>query len=289
MSSPPTVDIGDVKSHQRTALQRLGFWVPTAALVATLLAIGLPPLRTLVLSIEEESVVRGERLAASLGCFGCHGPGGLGGVANQKARIPVVPGFAGERGLLHSKSRDDVRAFIVDGAPVWRRRDPEHHHDTQWAALTMPAYGEMLDEDEVDDLVAYIWFASQRDRVLPEDPLVRRGAQLAREQGCFHCHGPLGVGGQANPGSLKGYIPGFWGRDFAELVRDDDELRSWIESGRIERIATDPIGRRFLERQRVTMPPFGQFLDPEEIDALVAYVRWLRTEMPPRFAARSGF
>jgi hypothetical protein len=86
----------------------------------------------------------------------------------------------------------------------------------------------------------------------------------------------------------SGYIPGFWGNDFEELVRDDTELRQWIEAGRLERIAENPIGKRFFERQRVAMPPFGQFLSTEEIEALMAYVRWLHAEGPRRFSQASA-
>jgi mono/diheme cytochrome c family protein len=240
-------------------------------------------MRSLVLPVEEASAVRGERLAGELGCFACHGASGFGGVPNQKTKDAFVPGFTGDRGLVHSKSRDDLRAFILDGAPGWRRDDPAYEGDVQWAALRMPAYRDVLTSSEADDLVAYVWLASHRDRVVPDEPLARRGAEVARQQGCFHCHGPLGVGGQPNPGSLKGYIPGFWGGDFEELVRDDGELRAWIESGQLQRVAEHPVGKRFFERQRVKMPPFGQFLPSEDIDALIAYVRWLRIEGPRRF------
>ena len=54
----------------------------------------------------------------------------------------------------------------------------------------------------------------------------------------------LGAGGVPNPGSFKGYVPGFWGADFDELVRDDAELREWIETGRVRRIAEHPVGGR---------------------------------------------
>jgi mono/diheme cytochrome c family protein len=288
MSEWASADIGSVKHPARALLRRLGFWAPTLALAATLLVIGLPPMRSLVLSIEEAPAVRGERLAGELGCFSCHGPSGLGGVANHKAKTPFVPGFSGEHGLVHSKSRYDLKSFIVDGAPAWRKKDPAYVEDVKWAALRMPAYADVLSEEEAEDLVAYVWLASQHDAMVPSDPLARRGAEVAREQGCFHCHGPLGVGGKPNPGSLKGYIPGFWGGDFDELVRDDGELREWIESGQLERIADDPIGKRFFRRQRVAMPPFGQFLSTEDIDALIAFVRWLREEGPRRFLASSG-
>jgi mono/diheme cytochrome c family protein len=284
MSEANPVDIRPVEQRQRAFWRQVGFWAPSLGLAAILIAIGLPPVRSLIFPVEEAPAVRGERLAGELGCFTCHGAGGLGGVPNQKAHDALVPGFAGDRGLAHSKSRDDLRAFIRDGAPEWRKRDPDYQAAVKWAAFRMPAYGEVLSASQTEDLVAYVWLASQRDRVLPEEPLARRGAEIAREQGCFHCHGPLGVGGQPNPGSLKGYIPGFWGGDFEDLVRDDGELRAWIEAGRLERVAEHPIGKRFFTRQRVVMPPFGQFLASEDIEALIAYVRWLRVEGPRQFA-----
>jgi mono/diheme cytochrome c family protein len=287
MSLLPTADIRGVMHRPHALLRRLGFWAPTLALGATLLTIGLPSMRSFVLSVEEAPAVRGERLAAQLGCFSCHGAGGRGGVVNQKSKSALVPGFAGEQGLAHSKSRADLKSFILEGAPAWRKQDPAYAEDVKWAALRMPAYADVVTEQQVDDLVAYVWLASQHPTVVPADPLARRGAEIAREQGCFVCHGTLGVGGQPNPGSLKGYIPGFWGGDFTELVRDDGELREWIESGSLERVAEDPIGKRFFRRQRVAMPPFGQFLPPEDIDALIAFVRWLHHEGPRRFQGDS--
>ena len=85
----------------------------------------------------------------------------------------------------------------------------------------------------------------------------------------------MGIGGMPNPGSLKGYIPGFGGEDFDELVRNDDELRGWIAEGGIPRLRNDPLASYFIERQRIQMPAFKDRLKPDEIDALVAYVRWL--------------
>ena len=78
-----------------------------------------------------------------------------------------------------------------------------------------------------------------------------------------------------NPGSFKGYIPGFWGSDFDELVLDGDELHRWVGEGKIARIAEHPIGKWFFRRQAIKMPAYGRFLGDADIDALVAYVRWL--------------
>jgi hypothetical protein len=59
-------------------------------------------------------------------------------------------------------------------------------------------------------------------------------------------------------------------------VRDDGELRSWIAKGEIPRIAEHPIGSRFLKNQAIKMPAYERFLPAADLDALAAYVRWIR-------------
>src|SRR5512145_1757860 len=97
---------------------------------------------------------------------------------------------------------------------------------------------------QVDDLVAYLRAAS--GLLEPRDDVAAKGVEIALANGCFHCHGDMGVGGMPNPGSLKGYIPGFGGEDFDELVRDDDELRSWITEGGVPRLRNDPLASYFI-------------------------------------------
>ena len=88
--------------------------------------------------------------------------------------------------------------------------------------------------------------------------------------------GWFAVGGVANPGSFKGYVPAFWGSDFDDLVRDDAELHEWLADGKIDRIAEHPIGGWFFRRQALKMPAYGAMLSAEQLDALAAYVRWIR-------------
>ena len=85
----------------------------------------------------------------------------------------------------------------------------------------------------------------------------------------------MGIGGMPNPGSLRGYIPGFGGPDYEELVRNDEELRGWIADGAIPRLRNDPLASYFLERERIKMRVFKDHLPAADIDALVAYVHWL--------------
>jgi mono/diheme cytochrome c family protein len=208
-----------------------------------------------------------------LGCFSCHGPGGGGGTKNPGSEDGTVPAFTERTQMMYVKTTDDLREYILDGAPRRKREDPEYRAEVEAAALRMPAFRPFLRAAQVDDLVAYLRTAS--GQVRPDTDLAARGADLAAEHGCFVCHGPLGAGGVANAGSLKGYIPSFWGADFEELVRDDDELRHWIADGELKRIVDQPIGGRFFRRQATKMPAYDRFLSEADIGALAAYVRWI--------------
>src|SRR5438552_4014807 len=127
-------------------------------------------------------------------------------------------------------------------------------------------------------LVESAWLAYPlvRARVLAlEDTPAARRRRVAAELGCFACHGPLGAGGVPNPGSLKGYVPGYWGADFDDLVRSDEELWHWIAEGEIRRITEHPISAFFFRRQAIKMAAFGRFLPEDDVRALAAYVRWI--------------
>lgn len=233
-----------------------------------------PHVRRRVLALEETPAERGHLLAKDLGCFTCHGPDGGGGTKNPGSEEQAVPAFTEQTQMMYVKNTDDLREYILDGAPRRKREDADYQAEVEAAALRMPAYRDFVTGAQVEDLVAYLRAAS--DQVLPDDTLAVRGADVARELDCFSCHGPLGGGGVKNPGSFKGYIPSFWGADFDELVHDDEELRLWITKGEIPRIANHPIGSRFMKRQRVKMPAYERFVPDADVRALMAYVRWIR-------------
>ncbi len=175
--------------------------------------------------------------------------------------------------MMWAKSEGELREYILDGAPARKRNDPKYKEKVRKWLLAMPAYRGYLGDDEVDDILVYIRAVS--GLIVPPDELAVQGQELAIEFGCFHCHGPMGAGGVPNPGSFKGYIPGWWGEDFRDLVRDDDELRAWIVDGVIERLRNHFIAKHFIESQRVYMPAYGDFLDEKKLQALVHYVRWV--------------
>ncbi|GIW44378.1 MAG: hypothetical protein KatS3mg077_1660 [Candidatus Binatia bacterium] len=247
------------------------FW-----LVAFFVTLGLllyPRGRALVLNVEVTPARRGYEVALRSGCFTCHGPDGIGGVKNPGSEDEEVPGFAGGVPMMWAQNEQELREYILDGAPARKRQDPAYREKTRRWVLVMPAYRGFLSDSEVDDLVAYI--RARSGLVVPTDPLAAEGHELVVQFGCFQCHGPMGSGGPANPGSFKGYIPGWWGHDFRDLVRSEDELREWIREGSIARLRRHPIARRFVEQQRVYMPAYKDVLTPRQLDAIVAYVQWV--------------
>jgi mono/diheme cytochrome c family protein len=236
--------------------------------------IAYPYVRTRVLALEDTPAARGHRLAAELGCFACHGPDGVGGTANPGSDEDEVPAFTEQTQMMYVKSTDDLREYILDGAPKRRRDDPDYVARMKKAGLHMPAYRPFVTAAQVEDLVAYLRATS--GQIIPDEDLVRKGADLAIELDCFACHGALGAGGVPNPGSFKGYIPGFWGDDYDELVQNDEELHQWIADGEIPRIAEHPVGKVFFRRQATKMPAYGGFVKPGDVEALAAYVKWIR-------------
>jgi mono/diheme cytochrome c family protein len=235
--------------------------------------IAYPHVREVVLPREESAAVRGRRVAQELGCFACHGPGGVGGVPNPGSEEDEVPAFTEQTQMMYVKTPEDLREYVLYGAPKRRLDDPDYVARMEEAAVRMPAYEGWLSAAQLEDLVAYLRATS--GQIVPDDELAAKGSNVALELGCFACHGELGAGGVPNPGSLKGYVPSFWGEDYTELVESDDELRQWIREGAVPRIAEHPIGKRFFEGQRIKMPAYERFLGDGDLDALVAYVKWI--------------
>jgi len=258
-------------------MQRAGRRALIAGLALVVVAqgawIAYPYVRDVLFPPEETSAARGHRIAVSLGCFACHGPGGGGGVHNPGSKEGEVPAFTEQTQMMYAKGTDDLREYVLDGAPKRRRDDPDYVAQMKKAGLHMPAYRGFMTNDQLEDLVAYLRATS--GQLVPDEERAAKGADLAIARSCFSCHGPLGAGGVPNPGSFKGYIPGFWGTDFDELVLNDDELREWISEGHLDRIKNHPVGGIYFERQRIQMPAYGDFISSDDVDALVAYVKWI--------------
>jgi len=222
-------------------------------------------------------VQRGGRIAERMGCFGCHGAGGGQPIGNPGAKSGEVPAWPGGTWMMWNRDESDIRAWILKGRP-------DHREPDAAALIKMPAYGRRLAPKEADDLVAYV-LATSHFGPIPDDQAAA-GHEVAYRLGCFGCHGPEGRGLVMNPGSFKGYIPPWDGADFDDLVRDDGELRQWVRNGAADRLLGNPVARRILESQTISMPAYRDRVSDGDLGALAAYIAWVRRH--PRTGAATG-
>jgi mono/diheme cytochrome c family protein len=245
-----------------------------AGVVLLLLAIAAPRLVRVYWSIRSSnSVRRGVRLAQDLSCFSCHGPSGAGGMPDPRATTGEVPAWSGGTWMMYVNSDEQIRQFILDGVSHARKDSAAAREEREKMAIGMPAYRDYLSDSDVEDLVAAFKVLSRM--ALPAvDTAERRGHDVAERWQCFACHGPAGSGGLPNPGSFAGFIPGWYGADFDDLVHDREEFDLWVREGTIPRLRDQAVASYFMRRQRIAMPTYDS-LSAQEVDDLWAYAQWL--------------
>ena len=244
-------------------------------LIVQNLLLVFPYATDVALQVERTPAQRGYLVAAEMGCFHCHGPDGVGKVPNPGSKEGDIPGFQGGVQMMYVGNDQELREYVLDGAPARKREDPDYVHQMAQQAFPMPAYRGHMSDAQLEDLMAYLKAAS--GLLAPPDPVAARGMNLAYEKGCFACHDVMGYGGRPNPGSFKGYIPGWWGSDFDDLVRTEEELREWIAEGHSQRLNDHPIASHFVNGQVIKMPKYKNFLTEQQIEALVRYVQWVHS------------
>jgi len=218
-------------------------------------------------------VRRGVARAVELGCFECHADRGSSGIPDPGLEDQEVPAWSGMVWMMYVDDEEEIREFILDGVSRKRAASPSARAEREAAAIRMPAYRDVLRGGDLDDLTAAFLVLSGMSRPPRRTPEAR-GFDLAREWRCFSCHGAGGSGGLANPGSFAGFIPGWYGADFDDLVRDRGEFDAWIREGAIPRLTSGRIAPYFARRQRVQMPAYRD-LTEQDLDALWAYASWL--------------
>jgi len=251
--------------------------------VAALAALVPASLPAVVRARADNPIWRGMRLAQRHGCFNCHAAPHAVELANPGSPFGTVPSYAGGNLMMYVERAAEAQEWIRDGHTRALRAKPEEWARYRSQLLQMPAFGALLDGEEIAALAAYVVAAD--GFVVPEAEPARTGWEIARSH-CLGCHNVAGAGGLPNPASPFGYVPGLWGPDHRDLVRDTAELREWIETGSSARVAGWPLATWFWRRQRLRMPAYGDHLSASQVEALVAYVRWLgETEGGSRAAA----
>jgi mono/diheme cytochrome c family protein len=218
------------------------------------------------------AVERGRRLAEANGCFACHGPEGTRGTENPGREDGAVPSYGSL--MMYADSPEEVREWIATGTTLQRMKSETWKEQRDKGALKMPAFGGRLSKQEIDDLVAFVRAVASDPA--PEDSLALAGRDRAGELVCVGCHGEGGRYARRNPGSLKGYVPPWDGDDFPELVKNEAEFREWVEHGVSRRFEKNRLARFFLDRAPLRMPAYEGKLEPGDLEALWAYITWLR-------------
>jgi len=236
------------RGRSRWTGSRIGLVV--AAVLAVVAVTGVPTTRWFWARGEASPLARGVELLGEQGCVACHGdPSG-----SWRWRADGAP----------PASVEMIRDAVLNGRP---------------GALSfpgpMPPMGGRLQVDEWRALVLAVGVLEGLVGV-PEDPELASGYDIARQMGCFGCHGVLGAGGVPNPGSLTGRIPGWLGNTFRRTLEEDGRLRQVILQGSPQaRVPVPGVPGSLL-----AMPAWGERLDSVEVEILVRYLRWLH-ENPP--------
>lgn len=258
--------------------RRLRWLIAGAGMVVLLFALGPWMVSAWWGSRSSNPVRRGVQRAGELGCFACHGEMAQAGIVDPGDPEEGVPGWGGSVWMMYVQNDEEIRKYILDGS-LDDHTGPEDSENPEGAqasskAIHMPAYRQVLGGSDLDDLVAAFKVLSGMVKPAGGTP-ARRGRDLARKWDCEACHGAGGSGGLANPGSFTGFIPGWYGADFEDLVRDRAEFDAWVREGSVTRLNNHFLASRYLDSQRISMPTYRN-LRPSELDDLWAYTRWLQ-------------
>jgi mono/diheme cytochrome c family protein len=199
------------------------------------------------------SVAAGAHDFVQFACAQCHGERGRGGVS---ADVPALSQVGKQLTVAQLKQ-------IIDHG-LGESANPTKPY--------MPVWGQVISARQVADLVAYLRAglpavpgATPPPLITAQGPAVE-GAVLYQRYGCINCHGPNGLGGVPNPQSPDKAIPPLSGADFFKEFNTDQKITDVIRSGSV-------IGRAPI----VSMPHWGGIIPDQQLRALVAYIKTLKT------------
>ncbi len=201
----------------------------------------------------DPTVAAGAHTFVQFACAQCHGMQGAGGVSPDVPALDV----AGK-----ALTAAELRHIIDHGLGV--SSNPTKPY--------MPVWGQVISTTQVNDLIAYLHagLPAVPDATPPVVPTGQgaavAGAALYVKYGCINCHGPNGLGGVPNPESPDKSIPPLSGADFFNQFNTDAKIIDVIRSGSV--IGKAPI---------VSMPHWGGIIPNQDLQALVAYIKTLKS------------
>ena len=94
---------------------------------------------------------KGRQVYEKYSCVACHGTAGAGGINNVNAQTGGK--INGLRLVSESYTKQELAKKILDGVPRVEKADPNGPNPP----LTMPAYRGLVGQQELDDLVNYLF------------------------------------------------------------------------------------------------------------------------------------
>jgi mono/diheme cytochrome c family protein len=199
------------------------------------------------------SVAAGAHDFTQFACAQCHGERGRGGISSDVPALALIG-----KQLTVTQLKQIINHGLGESA------NPKKPY--------MPVWGQVISARQVSDLVAYIRAglpsvpgATPPPIITGQGPAVE-GALLYQRYGCINCHGPNGLGGVPNPQSPDKSIPPLSGADFFKEFNTDRKIIDVIRSGSV-------LGRAPI----VSMPHWGGIIPDQQLRALVAYIKTLKT------------
>ena len=132
--------------------------------------------------------------------------------------------------------------------------------------------GSLLMLVAAEGIVLGIWWFRDPARAHAASPALR-GREVARNLGCFACHGSEGLAGIPNPGAMSGDVPSWAGGTYMMFNESPTETREWILDGIPARLADDPKDRERRTHQFLFMPSYRGRVGDRDLEDLIAYVQ----------------
>lgn len=133
---PIAFAVWDGKSGERNGMKSVSVWQS--------LSIGKSSWKE-----SPDSLVRGKRIFDRYGCAACHGPGGKGGVKNPNSQGGEIPRIDK---VKEGFTEEEIKKVILEGR-VPQKEDVRGPAPPLW----MNAWKKVMGENELDDLVKYLF------------------------------------------------------------------------------------------------------------------------------------
>jgi mono/diheme cytochrome c family protein len=102
------------------------------------------------------AVAQGRGVATKYGCFGCHGPEGRGLVENPLSFKGYIPPWDGDDYLELVQNDDEFRQWVKNGVSDRFRDNPAARAFVDRQLVPMPAYSDLISDEEIDQLLAFV-------------------------------------------------------------------------------------------------------------------------------------